>query len=210
MEASSARVRAASMHVGCGRVITRNRVIAQPRVPAPWPATYAPSSWPGWRPRLTTNGGSEASGHCKDGRALEGCWAGRRALTPVSTASAVADRVATAGLRTSRRGRPAALMPPPPARPTPPRPAWQAPYADPGRRVASGPLPPGAAALRCAAVTGDTHLPPVLTAWMSQPCCSYDVDVASTPYDLARGGARVTGARCRVLAAEAAAKAEWH
>src|SRR6516165_6856254 len=79
----------------------------------------------------------------------------------------------------------------------------------PDGRVASRPLPPGAAALRCAAVTGDTHPPPAVTAWMSQPCRSYDVDVASTPYDLARGGAGVTGARCRVLAADAAAKAEW-
>jgi len=32
---------------------------------------------------------------------------------------------------------------------------------------------------------------------MSQPCRPHGVDVASTPYDLARGGARVTDVRFR-------------
>jgi len=56
-----------------------------------------------------------------------------------------------------------------------------------GLAAAAAALPPGAAALRCAAVTGDTYPLPVLKAWMSQPGRSYDVDVASTSYDLAPG-----------------------
>src|SRR5215472_6998963 len=101
-------------------------------------------------------------------------------------------------------------MPPGPARPASPRPPRQAPYPDPGRADRIPARPPGAAALRRAAVPGDTHPPPGHTAWMSQPCRWYGVDVASTPYHLARGGARVTGARFRVLAADAAARAERH
>src|SRR5215469_4534264 len=55
------------------------------------------------------------------------------------------------------------------------------PDADPGRADRLPAPPAGAAALRRAAVTGDTHPPPGHTAWMSQPCRSHGVDVASTP-----------------------------
>jgi len=67
------------------------------------------------------------------------------------------------------------------SRPAPRDRRGRPPCADPGRADRIPAPPPGAAAPRCAAVTGDTHPPPGHTAWMSQPCHWYGVDVASTP-----------------------------
>src|SRR5215471_15514732 len=142
-------------------------------------ARRCPRRWP---PSLPADESSGPAGPPRPAGVADWVCPGRAPyLTPQASRSTHASRAGPAGAAAATAAGP--------------------PDADPGRADRLPAPPAGAAALRRAAVTGDTHPPPGHTAWMSQPCRSHGVDVASTPYHLARGGARVTGARFRIVVA---------